>query len=354
MLEPFEAICKSFYASIGWDEENAYSSLNNASKHLLHFDTPQGVHLNVSSLASLNYASSYRISLLGPLDGSIAYLYSSKPLLGVRSSANVDLKHVIGGQRGLHGGPPDQREWEVWHGGKRADKKDTLMYGKMFPPKSRLEALLIRRLSPSNLLLIRALSEPKSTDRGTLTAQIHQNHGKWAMEYLYSTNESLIGLRGLYNFGQITSDDRLSAGAEAYYALASKVGGISTGLRYSSQSGTPVTMTMQWNPLLGHICASYSVQGGGNQAFSTRYDFNMFSYESDLAIACELWRSAWSGPTAPKVAGVVKARLAKKKIGLLWEGRINNALLVSLGGNIDLGNRSALVTQLGLDIQFSS
>lgn len=106
----------------------------------------------------------------------------------------------------------------------------------------------------------------------------------------------------------------------------------------------------------------------------------MYSYESDLSIGCELWRSKESPPT-PTVenpdnrtrnekraqkkeeeeeeikdnfAGVLKARVSQSSsIGLLWEGRIKH-LLFSVGAGIDLKRRDQPFKAVGLELQYSS
>lgn len=132
-----------------------------------------------------------------------------------------------------------------------------------------------------------------------MTFQYQYNDGKWSTEYIYSTHEALLGLTGVYNFGAdermkspSSYSSRLSLGGEIFYAVLSKTPGISTCLRYTAQSaytGTPLTMSLLCNPLIGHISAMYSLATPGS-SFGSRFDFNVYSYESDLSIGCELWR----------------------------------------------------------------
>jgi distribution and morphology protein 10 len=190
--------------------------------------------------------------------------------------------------------------------------------------------------------------------------------GKYSTETLYSTDSALVGIRGLYNFGpdprspespSATEDTlkperygRLSAGGELYYGLANKSGGVSTGLRFTTlpqHTGFPMTMTAILNPLMGNLSASYAVKAGRDLSMATRFDFNVFSYESGVVLGCELWRRTRNEDggvikTIPKatepspmadedVQGVLKARIDQSgSVGLLWEGRIKD-LLFSLG-----------------------
>jgi len=271
-------------------------------------------------------------------------------------------------------------------------------------------------------------------------ALLQQDNGKFSSEYLYSTDSALLGVRGLYNFGldprQITpSGDasagdrggsvstapvsraatphqygRFSAGVELYYGILNKSGGMSTGLRFTTlprHTGFPYTMTLTLNPLMGNVSSTYAVKAGRNVALCSQFDFNFYSYESDLRLGVELWRRkrrtdgggegegvewaermirpewrermvvALAGATAADlkpilasklpptatgtlitpdedVSGVVKARWDQNwRVGLLWEGRIKE-LLFSMGVSCDLKRREQIFTAVGAELQYSS
>lgn len=141
-------------------------------------------------------------------------------------------------------------------------------------------------------------------------------------------------------------------------------------------------MTLTLNPLMGHLSATYAIRAGTSAAFCSRFEFNMYSYESDLSVGCELWRrrSKESPPAATaenpdnrtknekmaqeeeeeeeeikdNFAGVLKARVSQSSgIGLLWEGRIKH-LLFSVGAGIDLKRRDQPFKVVGLELQYSS
>ncbi len=68
---------------------------------------------------------------------------------------------------------------------------------------------------------------------------------------------------------------------------------MSTGLRFSTlptHPGFPYTMTLTLNPLMGNLSSTYSVLAGRGLALSSRFDFNVFSYESGLVVGAEVWR----------------------------------------------------------------
>jgi len=224
---------------------------------------------------------------------------------------------------------------------------------------------------------------------------LHQyDVGKYSAETLYSTDGGLIGLRGLYNFGPDPRDEvmepprtddrfygRFSAGAEMYYGSLNKSGGVSFGGRFATlpaHKGIPLTATLTLNPLMGNLSTTYAVKAGKDLALCSKFDFNVYSYESDLMLGCELWRMkarvekkrersmaaklAWkldeivepAVPEPEEVAGVLKARIDQNwRIGLLWEGRIKE-LMFTLGSSIDMRRRDQPFRVLGLELQYSS
>lgn len=368
--------------------------------------------MQISSLAAPNFATSYTLGNVGVVDGSVSYLYSSLPLQRELKSSELDLHHVIRGYRHLQElrRPDEDWWWEIWHSGKRIDRRsrccqldlqccsrlivyhaDTLLYGRIFLPQSRLEALYLRRLTPTRQLRINAVSDSNLNNGGTILTLLQNDHGKYSTEYMYSTDSALIGLRGLYNFGadprvaptepatvqQVPEPmyGRFSAGAELYYGLLNKSGGLSTGLRFTTlpaHSGFPYTMTLTMNPLMGNLSSTYAVKAGPNLALCSRFDFNFYSYESELQLGCELWRRRrnadveWAVKklrpdwkrlaTSPDddVSGILKARVDQDwRIGVLWEGRIKE-LLFTLGASLDLKKREQVFRAVGIELQYSS
>lgn len=139
---------------------------------LLDFPTPRGLRFSLSSLSTPNLATSYTLSSVGVVDGSISYLYSSVPLHAPLRSAKVDLYGEL--VRGYRSTPRELRRpdeawwWEIWRGGKRVDKRDTLLYGRLFLPCSRLEGLYLRRLSPTRLVRVACVSDGRLRNGGTV------------------------------------------------------------------------------------------------------------------------------------------------------------------------------------------
>jgi distribution and morphology protein 10 len=353
--------------------------------------------LNISSLASPNFATSYSLGGVGLVDGSLSYLYSSLPIKAASKSASIDLHDVIRGYRQIQElqTPEQSWTWEQWHRGKRIDKRDSLLYGRLYLPQSTLEALYLRRISPTQQLKLSAVSDSRLRNGATILALHQYDVGKYSTEALYSTDGGLLGIKGLYNFGPDPrtgigesvpprTDDRFygrfSAGAELYYGTLNKSGGVSVGGRFATlpaHKGIPLTATLTLNPLMGNFSATYAVKAGDNLALCSRFDFNAYSYESGLILGCELWRKKMKVPRRKErsmaaklewrldeeekvvdepeeLSGVLKARIDHNyKIGVLWEGRVKD-LLFSLGSSFDMKRRDQPFRSLGLELQYSS
>lgn len=280
-----------------------------------------------------------------------------------------------------------------WRQAKSIIGKDTLMYGRLYLPQSILEALYLRRLTPTQQLKVSAISDSRLKNGGNILILHQYDVGKYSAETLYSTDGGLIGLRGLYNFASNLKEEckvthrtedrfygRFSIGAEIYYGSLNKSGGMSFGGRFATlpmHKGIPLTATLTLNPLMGNISTTHTVKAGDNLSLCTRFDFNFYSYESDLMVGCELWRMRsrvsegkprsinakleWrqnsleeKNDVQEEYASILKARLDQGwKIGLLWEGRVKE-LIFTLGCSIDMKRFDQPLRAIGLELQYSS
>ena len=127
-------------------------------------------------------------------------------------------------------------------------------------------------------------------------------------------------------------------------------------------------MTLTLNPLMGNLSSTYAVKASPSLALCSRFDFNVYSYESDLQLGMELWRRRRKNDdldwvhtklgTKRKeddgVAGVLKARVDQDwGIGVLWEGRLKD-LLYTCGVTVDFRHRDSPFRAVGLELQYSS
>ncbi|GAP88834.1 putative mitochondrial distribution and morphology protein 10 [Rosellinia necatrix] len=310
MREFMEYIQSAFYGATGWNRDNSYSALNATSDALLGFTTPRGLRLTLSSLATSHFATAYQLGTVGVVDGSISYLYSTVPLdyHAVAESKKIPLPDLLQSYSPL-------AELERRNRTKSAHQ-DVLAYGRLYLPTSMLEALMVKRISPTLQMQVSAVSDQTLRNGGTVLGMMQCDEGRYGVEGLASSDGGLLGIRGLYNFGGDVAGSaapnsvpdvkngtngperdriygRFSAGGELYYGTLNKSGGMSLGTRFAtlpSHKGTPLTATMTVNPLMGTLSWTYAVMAGRHCSLGTKMDFNVYSYESSWSVGMELWR----------------------------------------------------------------
>ena len=129
------------------------------------------------------------------------------------------------------------------------------MYGRIYLPTGRLDALYSSRLSPTLQGIVAAISDPplagQRTDSSNVMFSLQHDVGKWCSEYTYSAEDGMLGVKVLHNFGRLGAvpvDDeantrvgvkrideedavegglrgRISAGAELYFSAKEKSAG---------------------------------------------------------------------------------------------------------------------------------
>ncbi|CAM1509913.1 Fc.00g002480.m01.CDS01 [Cosmosporella sp. VM-42] len=334
MREFMDYVHSAFYEATGWNRDNSYAALNSTSDGenrgrrthmtsligylpaLLNFQTPRGLRLSLSALASPNFATSYQLGSVGIVDGSISYLFSSVPLrvLLTPQSESVPLPELLRSYRPL---TELTRRTDPFLQTPKDKPESSLLYGRLYLPQSMLEALVVKRLSPALQVQLSAVSGQFLRNGGTLLGLAQYDMGRYQLEGLYSSDGGLLGFRGVYNFGGDAEEPtppnstengnsdreriygRFSTGGEVYYGTLNKSGGVSIGARFAtlpSHKGTPLSATLTLNPLMGNITANYAVVAGKHCSLATRLDFNAFSYESAWAIGMELWRKPFKRP----------------------------------------------------------
>ncbi|KAG6284421.1 hypothetical protein E4U46_007113 [Claviceps purpurea] len=329
MREFMDYVHSAFYEATGWSRDNSYAALDGTSAALLNFQTPRGLRLTLSSLASANFATSYQLGSVGVVDGSISYLFSSVPLRIhiTPQSETVPLPELLRSYRPLTPLSPlslgigNSSQTTPLEGHAPSPSLPSLFYGRLYLPQSQLEALVVKRITPALQVQLSAVSAEYLRDGGTVLGLAQYDVGNYAFEGLVSSDGGLLGLRGIYNFGgdahwaakrktegaatTTTSTTnggpaereriygRFSTGGEIYYGTLNKSGGMSLGGRFATlpaHKGTPLCATLTMNPLMGNIAASYAVKAGRHSSLASRLEFNVFSYESAWAVGMELWR----------------------------------------------------------------
>jgi len=137
------------------------------------------------------------------------------------------------------------------------------MYGRLYIPTGRLDALYSTRLGTSWQVVAAAISEQRgqyatqraknkrsdNVDHSNVLLNLQHDRGKWCSEYTWSAVDGLWGARFLYNFGKTVEENgkgvsrrreklvdeedamegglkgRISAGAEVYFSAREKSGG---------------------------------------------------------------------------------------------------------------------------------
>jgi distribution and morphology protein 10 len=185
-----------------------------------------------------------------------------------------------------------------------------------------------------------------------LQINLQNDTGRWFTEYSYSVDDGLLGFRVLHNLGQIgrhnealnsdaTSEERkkeervdeestlesvvggglqgrFSVGAELFFSPLEKSAGLSTGVRFTTlpenvpslassltsqasptsllmhdlqhqPSQPPTTITATLNPMMGHLSTAYAARMTRDIVACSRFDFNVYSYDSDLTLGAEYW-----------------------------------------------------------------
>jgi len=143
----------------------------------------------------------------------------------------------------------------------------------------------------------------------------------------------------------------------------------------SPVSEPPTTITALFNPMMGHMSGAYTARVSRDLSLSSRFDFNVYSYESEWTMGAEWWlRRSQSKPAVDgtvdgslsipslavahaspdDVTGVVKARASTSNdIALLWEGRLKN-VLVGLGVASNLSSGAKPIKSFGLELSYFS
>ncbi|KIJ19909.1 hypothetical protein PAXINDRAFT_68204 [Paxillus involutus ATCC 200175] len=272
-MHPFASyVLGSYYKATGWNEDNLYANLTRSSNAILDFNVPRGLHLSISKSPNALFSTSYSMNAMPSLNGSVGYIFTSCEL-NIKSSGDVRFKDMMERFKVHHQPRRPEGKGEEWLAGERVDTRDYLLYGRLYLPTGRLDALYSTRLSPTVQALVAAISDPRSSLTGERRARgdnvsnimfsLQHDVGKWCSEYTWSAEDGMWGVRVLHNFGRLgspvePSEDpgsstgprpkrvdeedatggglkgRVSAGAEFYISAKEKSAGVSTGIRFTT------------------------------------------------------------------------------------------------------------------------
>ena len=275
------------------------------------------------------------------------------------------------------------------------------MYGRLYIPTGRLDALYSVRLSATVQGLIAAISAPplnahseyhgnRAGNLSNAMFSLQHDVGKWCTEYTYSAEDGMCGIKLLHNFGKLSgpvdiseeSDvparphvgikrvdeeepiegglkGRVSIGAELYASARERSAGgqsvvemtraptfsllhpVSAGIRFTTSPDAtppsyqdpspslsspkpilpqpPTTITALFNPMLGYVATAYTAQVSRDLSLSSRFEFNVYSFESDWTMGAEWWlrghrNDVANQQTEQEVCGALKARASTSNV----------------------------------------
>jgi len=288
---------------------------------LLDFAVPHGVLLSGASVSTPSFLACARAHT-APLSGSLGYAHVSSHAPVQLACVHDPLKRLTRAGTFLEpdaplAAPPVSAQ----------APRDELLYGCIHAPMGYMEGLWVTRLSPHWQFMATALSRaprypldplgrwfglfpprgasladpdysigPPGTTHLLLTLQ--RQSATRMSEYSYSLDDALWGARVLQHVRQLRDGSTLRAGAEAFFSIAEKSAGVSVGMRCSMPHGAastlgwaaparPAVASMTLNPMMGYLRAAYAARIDDDLLLCTRYDFNVFSYQSDWAVGVE-------------------------------------------------------------------
>ncbi|XDT18670.1 Mitochondrial distribution and morphology protein 10 [Nakaseomyces glabratus] len=294
MLDYMDYVQQCFDAAGRWKRQNSYGEVTQTPKNLIDFKIPDAVNLQVSNRSTKYSYNSLQLSTRQSINGSLTYLYTNLDAVEglVKNTEELPLHDIVQTYE-LPAVTHHRKEKTNFH-------KCSLYYGKIFYPSSDVEAMMIKRFSPMNQVIVKCLSSLKE-NVNIFTAYFQRNSEKNFQELIVSSNDLLCGYRISHHFlrtpsklnSSLYNNSSLFFGAEFWLGMISLNPGCSTSLKYcthSANTGRPLTLTLSWNPLFGHISTTYSAMTSSSSTFCAKYDFNIYSIESNLSFGIELWR----------------------------------------------------------------
>ncbi|KAJ3182124.1 Mitochondrial distribution and morphology protein 10 [Gaertneriomyces sp. JEL0708] len=283
MLDFMEYCLRRYYAQSNFSPEGQYSALLLDSRRILEFRVPSTFSVTVGKSISPELKGTYTVGI--PNVRSVGFLFTSVPMdlpkMGLGDETGMDDMRLFGNAGNV--GPKDMQPTE---NASMSKEKAYLLYGRLFED-FRLEALYSKALSRRTHFVTAGTNSWDTRKHGSsssINAQLMHATPNYSTEVSYTTDEHVIGLSGLQRFG----GSNWAAGGELYYTAKERSGGLSFAARYKSQvDNTKTVLAVVSNPMMGQLSASYTTTVAPNLTMSTRYDFNVYSYEADLAVGVE-------------------------------------------------------------------
>ncbi|KAJ3133541.1 hypothetical protein HK100_004298 [Physocladia obscura] len=326
------------------DSSDTY--LNNSSNVSLNsglqkFNAPRSAILTINKSITSKLKSSYSIGI--PDARSVGFLYSSADLNIPSDPINVFDREIVAPALIPVAFLSDESENKET--GERIDdssKYHSIIYGRLFEDY-RLEALVSQKVGRNHMVIVSGISSWDDVTNSHLEAQYIHRKKDWCADVTYSSTDNVIGTSCLVRVPY----NNWSAGAEVIYTASENSGGISFGAKWVKvhERGISSILTFLSNPMMGHWNTTYTATIRPNFVMATSYDFNTYSYNSDIAVGV-----AYS-PTESN-SRLLKCRFSMTQgIALLLEGQFRRAL-VGLGVTTNLGLGTSTHQGIGFEVQF--
>ncbi|KAI8841320.1 hypothetical protein BC829DRAFT_402626, partial [Chytridium lagenaria] len=150
------------------------------------------------------------------------------------------------------------------------------------------------------------------TDYSQVSTQVVYQTNDASVEASFCSDDYVFGVTGLHKLRFLV-----------YYTAKERSGGLSCGAQYRDESENDMSViTFAANPMMGHVGSSYTTNVSPHTTMSTSYQFNVYSYDSDVAVGIEY---------SPSEGHLLKGKFSLKDgIGVKVEGQYRR-IVYSLG-----------------------
>ncbi|KAI9015554.1 hypothetical protein DFJ74DRAFT_635594 [Hyaloraphidium curvatum] len=319
MLDCLESAVRNHYIATKWNEDRYYSNIAASARAVLDFTVPDGIAVTLGKNVSPWLHTSYLLGIV-PDRKSLGAIFLNAPLSD--PSAGSSRESLFYGAAKALTEDMETRLGCSWTEATRFG--DVMAYGQVFQDGS-VDFLYSQRLH-RNWLAVAA---------GRSTWQIAKSHVSRSPIASERSNAN-----GFSSCARRSCTPRAPGCAASYPpsdAIADmRFPSVSLGFRLRQlypqyrTNRIPIhsTFTTLVNPMMGHLSLAYVSTIRRGMDVACRYDLNLYSQESDLALGIEY--------APPNSDQMMKARLCLSDgLSLLYEGRWRGAV-VSLGLSLQL------------------
>lgn len=288
-----QSVIEEWYRANNWTRLNSYENVWDYSNALLKFDIPDAWQLSIMNRSSSFSYNTLDMTRCNKITGSISYLYTDSPGVKIGNSIQMPLQNIA---QTMQWFPHRQTTRKL-----PSNSSSSLYYGRLYYPTAKLEAMFLHNWYNKWQLATCWISDPQILSNWSIT--LRKQATNTVQEWCYSNVDSLFGYRFLHSLTTTPSrfnnslymNSNLSCGAEFWLTAKTLNPACSTTLRYlthSANTGRPIVVLFSWNPIFGHLATSYSAHVLKNLKLATRYDFNLYSLQSNLSLGLEFWNKS--------------------------------------------------------------